>query len=423
MTTKIQFKLSNDILLTVIQMVEKTDDYVVLSIKDALLVSIKEDLLAKLEDKAKTIQKQVSILDHTKKHAIVLKYHEAYTMYKLLELIFEKETFADHPHIKKIKRLLLDLENKVESFTTENKQGNTMETETATPLNFPRLGVNEIIIEEATILEGESEEKLSAEENEDDNNPILDPTVDINEILVKNYSIFDILEEDSSRESAIDETKSLALEVEVSEQLEAIEDPQDEPMDLSTEETLVVELPVEDAVENSIEVPQVEGQEKENEETEAFVEAPHAEQTPSEEKKVTEHEATTQETNAPKPIEIQQVEEVYSQEEAELQTVAEAQESIQEQIEEESTVPTWTQPLTPPVFDGIVTKTSICIEQETVEPLGDTATEVVEEETLHLFETEELTSKTLDEKVEKEVKREKKKPAKDQSQQGQISLF
>lgn len=423
MTTKIQFKLSNDILLTVIQMVEKTDDYVVLSIKDALLVSIKEDLLAKLEDKAKTIQKQVSILDHTKKHAIVLKYHEAYTMYKLLELIFEKETFADHPHIKKIKRLLLDLENKVESFTTENKQGNTMETETAAPLNFPRLGVNEIIIEEATILEGESEEKLSAEENEDDHNPILDPAVDINEILVKNYSIFDILEEDSSRESAIDETKSLALEVEVSEQLEAIEEPQDEPIDLSTEETLVVELPLGDAVENSIEVPQSEGQEKENEETEAFVEAPHAEQTPSEEKKVTEHEATTQETNAPKPIEVQQVEEVYSQEEAELQTVAEAQESIQEQIEEESSVPTWTQPLTPPIFDGIVTKTSICIEQETVEPLGDTSTEVVEEETLHLFETEELSSKTLDEKVEKEVKKEKKKPAKDQSQQGQISLF
>lgn len=419
MTTKIQFKLSNDILLTVIQMVEKTDDYVVLSIKDALLVSIKEDLLTKLEDKAKTIQKQVSILDHNKKHAIVLKYHEAYTMYKLLELIFEKETFADHPHIKKIKRLLLDLENKVESFTTENKEGNTQETETTTPLHFPRLGVNEIIIEEATILEGESEEKLSVDESEDDNNPILDPTVDINEILVKNYSIFDVLEEDATREAVVDESKSLALEVEVSEQQDTAEESQAEPIDVLTEEALVVEPQIEAAVEDSIEVTQA--QEEVNEEVEAFVATPHVEEMTSEAEEGTELVATTQEEDVLVSTETQQVETVYSEEA--IQPLAEAQESKQEQIQVESTVPSWTQPLTPPVFDGIVTKTSICIEQETSELLGDPSAETVEEEPLHLFETEELTSKTLDEKVEKEVKREKKKPAKDQSQQGQISLF
>ena len=88
MTTKIQFKLSNDVLLTIIKMVEQTNDLIVHSVDEALLISIKEDLLTKLEDKAKTIQKQTSILDHNKKHLVVLKYHEAYTMYKLLQSMF-----------------------------------------------------------------------------------------------------------------------------------------------------------------------------------------------------------------------------------------------------------------------------------------------------------------------------------------------
>ncbi len=119
MIAKIQLKLNNDVLLTVIKMVQQTDDYAVNNITDALLISTKEDLINKLEDKAKNIHKQVSILDHNKKHSLVLKYHEAYSLYKLLDAVFEKQLFNDSPHIKRIKRLISELHNKVDIFAKE----------------------------------------------------------------------------------------------------------------------------------------------------------------------------------------------------------------------------------------------------------------------------------------------------------------
>lgn len=119
MIAKIQLKLNNDVLLTVIKMVQQTDDYAVKNVTDALLISTKEDLINKLEDKAKNIHKQVSILDHNKKHSLVLKYHEAYSLYKLLDAVFEKQLFNDSPHIKRIKRLISELHNKVDIFAKE----------------------------------------------------------------------------------------------------------------------------------------------------------------------------------------------------------------------------------------------------------------------------------------------------------------
>lgn len=370
MTTKIQFKLSNDILLTVIQMVEKTDDYVVRSIKDALLVSIKEDLIAKLEDKAKNIQKQISILDHNKKHAIVLKYHEAYTMYKLLELVYEKETFADHPHIKKIKRLLVDLENKVESFTTENEGSETTETVPPVLAAFPRLGVNEIIIEEATILEHDGNEDSLSDSLEDENNPTLDPTLDINEIMVKNYSIFDILEETDPATLPIEEIHNLPVEAE--------------------EEPASFETKPESAVENEL-LEEVLTEDKDTEEQLVQGEA--------KENAVEDDDITKADTSIENELPLAPV-----------------------LKQEESALPSWAQQGTTPIFDGIVTKTSICIEPEDHETCSAMETEE-EEETLPLFEDEIPSIHPQEEKVEKEGKKEKKKPTKDNAQQGQISLF
>ncbi|WP_353120363.1 hypothetical protein [Myroides odoratus] len=382
MTTKIQFKLSNDILLTVIQMVEKTDDYVVQSIKDALLVSIKEDLLAKLEDKAKNIQKQVSILDHNKKHAIVLKYHEAYTMYKLLELVYEKETFADHPHIKKIKRLLVDLENKVESFTTENNPSDIAQTATPALAGFPRLGVNEIIIEEATILEGEMNEEIQANIQEEEANPTLDPAIDINEIVVKNYSIFDLLEESHPADTQAEETASKAIEVIAEPVIALDETPQEEEETTSAEE----------------------------ESMDVFVQTTLEEETSIQAEELT---VPVLETS----IEELVLEEAVVEENEEIVETATTIETEKEE-KEEDVVPFWAQQAPPPIFDGIVTKTSICIEAE-----EETMACTEEEETLHLFEDMALPIQPLEEKAEKEVKKEKRKPAKDNTQQGQISLF
>lgn len=362
MTTKIQFKLSNDVLLTVIQMVEKTDDYIVQSIKDALLISIKEDLLTKLEDKAKNIQKQISILDHNKKHAIVLKYHEAYTMYKLLELVYEKETFADHAHIKKIKRLLLDLENKVESFTTENTVHDAAETTSQALVHFPRLGVNEIIIEEATILEGDLLDELESIQCEDDDNLLVDSSVDINEIIVKNYSIFDVLEE---------------TEPKMEENIHAIE--------------------VEEEIVDITEILQLENS------ADWFGDLPSSEET------VVPSIESLEETVECTPIEE---EATIDEEESNLES------AVAEQ--EDPSLPSWAQQVATPVFDGIVTKTSICIEPE--DTFARTTSES-EEETLPLFDGENLETQPSEEKVEKEGKKEKKKPTKDNTQQGQISLF
>lgn len=391
MTTKIQFKLSNDVLLTVIQMVEKTDDYVVQSIKDALLVSIKEDLLAKLEDKAKNIQKQVSILDHNKKHAIVLKYHEAYTMYKLLELVYEKETFADYPHIKKIKRLLVDLENKVESFTTENKETDETQTTAAALANFPRLGVNEIIIEEATILEGELSEEAQTAMQEEDHNPVLDPTIDVNEIIVKNYSIFDLLEESQPADALTEETESKKIEIdaesvtlvepaiqeeEVAEEAETQQEEVLDPLTATSEENTTEEAPAFTAEMETMETTNAEV----IEETEV-------------------NESFTEDTFIPQ----------------EDMTVP----------QEETTIPSWAQQTTPPIFDGVVTKSSICVESEEEGATACIPT-ASEEDTLNLFEDTILPIQPQEEKVEKtekEGKKEKKKPTKDHTQQGQISLF
>lgn len=392
MTTKIQFKLSNDILLTVIQMVEKTDDYVVQSIKDALLVSIKEDLLAKLEDKAKNIQKQVSILDHNKKHVIVLKYHEAYTMYKLLELVYEKETFADHPHIKKIKRLLVDLENKVESFTTENNPSDIAQTATPALAGFPRLGVNEIIIEEATILEGEMNEEIQANIQEEEANPTLDPVIDINEIVVKNYSIFDLLEESHPADTQAEETASEAIEV-IAEPVIALDETlQEEEKTTSTEEESMDVF-----VQTTLEEEQKEQEPPLEEETSIQ----------AEELTVPILETSTEELV---------LEEAVVEENEEIVETATKIETEKEE-KEEDVVPFWAQQAPPPIFDGIVTKTSICIEAE------EETMACTEEETLHLFEDMDLPIQPLEEKAEKEVKKEKRKPAKDNTQQGQISLF
>lgn len=391
MTTKIQFKLSNDILLTVIQMVEKTDDYVVQSIKDALLVSIKEDLLAKLEDKAKNIQKQVSILDHNKKHAIVLKYHEAYTMYKLLELVYEKETFADHPHIKKIKRLLVDLENKVESFTTENNPSDIIQTATPVLAGFPRLGVNEIIIEEATILEGEINEDMQALIQEEEANPTLDPSIDINEIVVKNYSIFDLLEESQPVDTLAEETASKAIEVIVEPVIALDEIPQEEEEPTGTEE----------------------------ESMDVFVQATQVEEQKEQELTI-EGEASLQAEEITAPLLETSTEEPVSEEDVveENEEIVQAETIAEIETTKEEEVPFWAQQAPPPVFDGIVTKTSICIESEEA-----TTACTPEEETLNLFEEAALPLQPLEEKAEKEVKKEKRKPAKDNTQQGQISLF
>ncbi|MDR0223939.1 MAG: hypothetical protein LBI32_02645 [Myroides odoratus] len=391
MTTKIQFKLSNDILLTVIQMVEKTDDYVVQSIKDALLVSIKEDLLAKLEDKAKNIQKQVSILDHNKKHAIVLKYHEAYTMYKLLELVYEKETFADHPHIKKIKRLLVDLENKVESFTTENNPSDIIQAATPVLAGFPRLGVNEIIIEEATILEGEINEDMHAQIQEEEANPTLDPSIDINEIVVKNYSIFDLLEESQPVDTLAEETASKAIEVIVEPVIALDEIPQEEEEPTRTEE----------------------------ESMDVFVQATQVEEQKEQELTI-EGEASLQAEEITAPLLETSTEEPVSEEDVveENEEIVQAETIAEIETTKEEEIPFWAQQAPPPVFDGIVTKTSICIESEEA-----TTACTPEEETLNLFEEAALPLQPLEEKAEKEVKKEKRKPAKDNTQQGQISLF
>lgn len=187
MTTKIQFKLSNDVLLTIIKMIEQTNGFIVHSIDEALLISIKEDLLVKLEDKAKTIQKQTSILDHNKKHIVVLKYHEAYTMYKLIDVAYCKETFEEHLHFKKIKRLLIDLENKVTNFDTEQ------------PLTIDKATIpQETIIEEITIPEQDYSVILT-----EDNNQGMDlvSLEEVKNISVDNYSIFNLFDNDTFKEN------------------------------------------------------------------------------------------------------------------------------------------------------------------------------------------------------------------------------
>ncbi|MDR2222052.1 MAG: hypothetical protein LBE34_04840 [Flavobacteriaceae bacterium] len=121
MRNKIQLKLNSDVLITVIQMIEKTDNYSIETTLDAIIISIKEDLVEKLIEKSKTIQKQVSILDHNKKHLVVLKYHEVYTLHTLLEQVAQTGSFDTNIHIKKVKRLISELQNKVDINTKEEQ--------------------------------------------------------------------------------------------------------------------------------------------------------------------------------------------------------------------------------------------------------------------------------------------------------------
>ncbi|MEK6510626.1 hypothetical protein [Myroides odoratimimus] len=182
MIAKIQLKLNNDVLLTVIKMVKHTDDYIVENVTDALLISIKEDLINKLEDKAKTIQKQVSILDHNKKHSLVLKYHEAYSMYKLLEAVHEKDLFSDNLHIKKIKRLISELHNKLDIFAKE--EDITI--------------VDEDLVEDTPIEITESKpERILVLEGAEDS-----PTVDPNQVEIP--ILFDMTDAFSDHEEEID---------------------------------------------------------------------------------------------------------------------------------------------------------------------------------------------------------------------------
>jgi len=314
-------------------------------------------------------------------------------MYKLLELVYEKETFADHPHIKKIKRLLVDLENKVESFTTENNPSDIAQTTTPALAGFPRLGVNEIIIEEATILEGEMNEEIQANIQEEEANPTLDPAIDINEIVVKNYSIFDLLEESHPADTLAEETASKAIEVIAEPVIALDETPQEEEETTSTEEESMDVF-----VQTTLEEEQKEQEPPLEEETNIQAEeltAPIL-------------ETSTEELG---------LEEAVVEENEEIVETATTIETEKEEKEEE-VVPFWAQQAPPPIFDGIVTKTSICIEAE-----EETMACTEKEETLHLFEDMALPIQPLEEKAEKEVKKEKRKPAKDNTQQGQISLF
>lgn len=281
-------------------------------------------------------------------------------MYKLLELVYEKETFAYHPHIKKIKRLLVDLENKVESFTTE-EHTTTNQAQITTPVlaSFPRLGVNEIIIEEATILEGELSEEKQMELQEEENNPVLDSTVDVNEIVVQNYSIFDLLEETAPVEISGEEIAALDVTAEENSILDEVASPAEEF--LIQGEDIAVETPTLDEV----------------------------------------HTEDVLDRQAADGIETA------SREEMPEETT----------LSEEAVVPSWAQQPAPPIFDGIVTKTSICIEPEET----NCFVPAPEEETLNLFE--DIPIQPQEEKTEKEGKKERKKPTKDNSQPGQISLF
>lgn len=128
MIAKIQIKLNNDILSTVIQSLEQTNNQKTDTLQLALLNSIKADLLIKFEEKTKNIQKQISILDHNKKHNFILKYHEAYALHQLLSQALSSKNQQDDPHFKKLGRLVAELHGKVFFFAKE-RENVTLERE------------------------------------------------------------------------------------------------------------------------------------------------------------------------------------------------------------------------------------------------------------------------------------------------------
>lgn len=128
MITKIQLKLNNDVLSTIIQILEQTNNQKIDTLNLALLHSIKDDLLVKFEEKAKNIQKQTSILDHNKKHNFILKYHEAYALHQLLSETISSENLQGHPHLKKIGRLITELHGKTLLFSEEKESDSLKKT-------------------------------------------------------------------------------------------------------------------------------------------------------------------------------------------------------------------------------------------------------------------------------------------------------
>ncbi|MDR0196119.1 MAG: hypothetical protein LBI73_13445 [Myroides sp.] len=277
MIAKIQLKLNNDVLLTVIKMVKHTDDYIVENVTDALLISIKEDLINKLEDKAKNIQKQVSILDHNRKHSLVLKYHEAYSLYKLLDAVYAKELFSEDLHIKKIKRLITELNNKLDIFAkeeditivdeellqddmlteeqTENKPGKILVLEEVenTPTKTDQIEMP-ILFDFSEAFAGEQEEETVTPNTTEEASPVLEQ-----EIIELELTATPIIEENNNIEETIleeveltttptiegnNDIKEIILEEVVTEQEENITSIEhleelsvEEPIFATTEET------------------------------------------------------------------------------------------------------------------------------------------------------------------------------------------
>jgi len=387
MTTKIQFKLSNDVLLTVIKMVEQTDDFIVQSINDALLISIKEDLIAKLEDKAKTIQKQTSILDHNKKHAIVLKYHEAYTMYKLLEVVYNKETFAEHIHIKRIKRLLIDLTQKVENFGADNQ---TMATDHATVKH----------------------EMLAEQDNSEMDLVTLE---EVENISVENYSIFDLFDNDTFKDNNLTEIDENIVDQTIDEEIvnEEIIQPAeiDENVVDQTIETEIVDEEIiqsaeidENIVEQTIETEIVDDE---------IIQPTKIDENIIDQ--TIETEIVDEEIIQPTKIDENVVEQTIEAEIANEETAKKVEKPVNDIIVNNASI----------IFNGVVSKSSISIELEEEQDNLSNNIEAIAEtyqstEEISLFKEIEIT--TSSEKEEK-IKREKKKKPKGDSSEGQISLF
>ncbi|MHC5352836.1 hypothetical protein ACYSNX_01370 [Myroides sp. LJL115] len=158
MIPKISLKLNNDVLLTVIDLLEQNQTFLVNNITDALVLSCQEELIVLLHNKAKSVQKQVSILDHNKKHSITLKYHLGYSLLKLLESSIQETEKKD----KKINRIITDLGNKVKLNILEKVEYNKTENQAYLPLQ-PESQANEPAKMDEFLVEGElSQPEISA---------------------------------------------------------------------------------------------------------------------------------------------------------------------------------------------------------------------------------------------------------------------
>lgn len=131
MIQKISLKLNNDVLLTVIKILENTDLYLVKNITDAFVISCKEELISLLANRAKSVQIQVSILDHNKKQSLTLKFHQGYTLFKLLEFAEKQNQTKD----KKVNKIITDLANKlnIDQFAIDKTQVNNNSVDSIIP--------------------------------------------------------------------------------------------------------------------------------------------------------------------------------------------------------------------------------------------------------------------------------------------------